>query len=118
MVPPKDQPQLGSALEADAAIGGTAAAPERRPAGRVPQLDGVRGLAIALVVLCHYGAHGMRSTPRTPANWLHNLLTFGWTGVDLFFVLSGFLIGGILLENRTSPDFFKTFYARRVCRIF
>ena len=86
--------------------------------GRVPELDGVRGLAIALVVLCHYGAHQMTSAPGTAFNLLHIALTFGWVGVDLFFVLSGFLIGGILMENRNSPHFFSTFYLRRVCRIF
>ena len=86
--------------------------------GRIPELDGVRGLAIALVILCHYGAHQMTSTPGTALNFLHIALTFGWVGVDLFFVLSGFLIGGILMDHRDSPRYFSTFYLRRVCRIF
>lgn len=86
--------------------------------GRIPELDGIRGLAIAMVVLCHYGAHQITSTPRTAFNFLHIVLTFGWTGVDLFFVLSGFLIGGILMDQRSSPRFFGTFYVRRICRIF
>jgi len=84
---------------------------------RVPELDGIRGLAILLVLVWHYFAmlvHPERGT------WLWSAKVaagLGWSGVDLFFVLSGFLLGGILLENRDSPTCFKTFYARRACRI-
>jgi peptidoglycan/LPS O-acetylase OafA/YrhL len=84
---------------------------------RVPQLDGLRGLAILLVVLCHYVANADHARlGYWPRHFLSGL-TVGWSGVDLFFVLSGFLIGGILLDNRDSPRYFRTFYWRRVFRI-
>jgi peptidoglycan/LPS O-acetylase OafA/YrhL len=84
------------------------------PQGRIPELDGLRGMAILLVLVGHYFA-----VPGTGVASLLNGYWFrlGWTGVDLFFVLSGFLIGGILLEVRDSPNYFKTFYARRFFRI-
>ncbi len=88
-----------------------------RAGGRVPELDGLRGLAIALVILCHYVANAEH---RALGVWPHRALTglsFGWSGVDLFFVLSGFLIGRILLESREAPHYFRTFYMRRVHRI-
>src|ERR671933_408964 len=66
------------------------------------ELDGLRGMAILMVVAFHY-----------------NLAPFlGGVGVDLFFVLSGFLLGGTLLDKKEAPNYFKAFYARRVCRIF
>jgi len=86
--------------------------------GRVPELDGLRGLAILLVLVWHYAAP--RFGPKDPGLlgpiWV--AMGVSWTGVDLFFVLSGFLIGGILLDNQASPNYFTTFYIRRVCRIF
>jgi len=89
--------------------------PAERP--RIPELDGIRGLAILLVLVWHYFATLVHPEP---GSWLRSLKLaagLGWSGVDLFFVLSGFLLGGILLEHRDSPTYFKTFYARRGCRI-
>ena len=79
---------------------------------RIPQLDGLRGAAIALVLLFHFVL-----SIQTPWPAVNRFLLFGWSGVDLFFVLSGFLIGGILLDNRSSDSYFTAFYARRFFRI-
>lgn len=86
---------------------------------RIPQLDGLRGVAIAMVVVFHYG--GISAVWMGVPKWVNIALTpaaVGWSGVDLFFVLSGFLIGGILIDARESGNYFRVFYARRVCRIF
>jgi peptidoglycan/LPS O-acetylase OafA/YrhL len=87
---------------------------DRNPPGRILELDGLRGIAILVVMSGHYFAvPGAGITSFLNGYWFR----LGWTGVDLFFVLSGFLIGGILLDVRTSPRYFKTFYARRFFRI-
>lgn len=80
---------------------------------RIPELDGIRGLAILLVLGFHFIASNQTIVPGK----LEGLLSFGWSGVDLFFVLSGFLIGGILLDARDSANYFKVFYVRRFYRI-
>lgn len=67
----------------------------------VPELDGLRGIAIFGVLLFHTGRFSL-----------------GWTGVVLFFVLSGYLITGILLDGKERPAYFGNFYARRALRIF
>jgi peptidoglycan/LPS O-acetylase OafA/YrhL len=67
---------------------------------RIKQLDGLRTIAVFLVLLTHHG-----------------MLSFGWTGVDLFFVLSGFLITGILRKDRENPFFWRSFYTKRATRI-
>lgn len=82
----------------------------------VTELDGVRGLAILVVLITHFGVYGHESV-----GWfgraLHGVVDFGWSGVDLFFVLSGFLITGILLESKGSASYFRAFYMRRALRI-
>jgi peptidoglycan/LPS O-acetylase OafA/YrhL len=77
-------------------------------------LDGFRGIAIAAVLL----AHCMRFNANTPAlDWADAFFASGWMGVDLFFVLSGYLITRILLCSRGSQRYFTNFYMRRVLRI-
>ena len=83
---------------------------------RIPALDGLRGIAI-LMVLMRHSIFGMETNSKILLPFLAaGQLT--WSGVDLFFVLSGFLIGGILLDAKHSPCYFKTFYIRRAYRIF
>ena len=89
-----------------------------RTNSRVPELDGLRGVAILLVVLYHYIYGGFSPGDESmPAKFTHFILTLSWSGVDLFFVLSGFLIGGILMDARDASGYFTTFYIRRFCRI-
>ena len=79
---------------------------------RVPELDGLRGLAILLVIICHYIGNANHGAV---GKWQYRMLSafnIGWSGVGLFFVLSGFLIGGILLDQRESPNYFRAFYVR------
>ena len=84
---------------------------------RIPALDGLRGLAILMVMLFHFS---VVLDPRRPIENLFRIqfATLCWTGVDLFFVLSGFLITGILLDTRDAQNYFSAFYARRMLRIF
>ncbi len=69
----------------------------------IPGLDGIRALSAIAVILFHL---------EIPAFGL------GWTGVDCFFVLSGFLITGILIESKNSIHYFRNFYIKRSLRIF
>ena len=81
-----------------------------------PELDGLRGLAISLVLISHFCAYVPVSSV-VGADIL-GVTSFGGSGVDLFFVLSGFLITGILLDSKGQGRFFVNFYARRFLRIF
>ena len=79
----------------------------------IPELDGVRGIAILLVLLFHLEVSYPSAVPR----WFFAPFLIGWSGVDLFFVLSGFLITGILIDTRACGNYFSSFYMRRVLRI-
>lgn len=89
-----------------------------RLARRIPELDGVRGLAILLVLVWHYGANEVTVATGLWQERALATLRLTWSGVDLFFVLSGFLIGGILCDAKNSGSYYRTFYARRIHRIF
>ncbi len=85
---------------------------------RIPEFDGIRGVAILLVLAWHC-FNNLIVHKTTAVNKVLLLLTDRtWSGVDLFFVLSGFLLGTVLLKNRYSGSYFSTFYIRRICRIF
>jgi peptidoglycan/LPS O-acetylase OafA/YrhL len=75
------------------------------PRGRIAELDALRGLAVTMVC----GRHVWSSSP---------VFVWGWSGVDLFFVLSGYLITDIILQNGREPGFLRAFYARRTLRIW
>jgi len=87
-------------------------------------LDGLRGIAILSVLLWHSvfdaSANSKLLSPvegTTGVSWALRLGGLSWSGVDLFFVLSGFLIGGILLDAAESSNYYRTFYIRRAFRI-
>ncbi len=81
---------------------------------RLPALDGLRAFAVLLVFADHFGggSHGGRVL-----TILNQIRQRGWVGVDLFFVLSGFLITGILFDTQNDSHFFRRFFARRSVRI-
>jgi peptidoglycan/LPS O-acetylase OafA/YrhL len=77
---------------------------------QLPELDGLRGLAVLGVIFYH-------CSPRLLGTWVHYASLWGWAGVNLFFVLSGFLITSILLQSLGKPRYFRNFYGRRALRI-
>jgi peptidoglycan/LPS O-acetylase OafA/YrhL len=92
-------------------------------ARHLPALDGVRGVAVLLVLVTHFFAPLAWAVSRQKAEagklWIaSHLFDAGWVGVDLFFVLSGFLITGILADAKGKPNYFRNFFARRSLRVF
>ena len=92
-----------------------APSPRRAPA-HCPALDGLRGMAILAVMFYHFSG-GYKGTNPLLRAW-SGMVGAGWMGVDLFFVLSGFLITGILYDTALAENRTKNFYARRALRIF
>ncbi len=85
--------------------------------GHIRALDGIRGVALIAVFVYHSLMPNIAVTSR-PAHWLQAAATTGWAGVDLFFVLSGFLITRRFFSTRVlSDNYFKVFYIRRALRI-
>jgi peptidoglycan/LPS O-acetylase OafA/YrhL len=88
----------------------------------IPELDGLRGIAARMVVFHHIAQQFPGFAQNTsPEKLLHAWLRFttpGWMGVDVFFVLSGFLITGILLDTKHQLHFYCNFYMKRILRVF
>jgi peptidoglycan/LPS O-acetylase OafA/YrhL len=85
---------------------------------RMPELDGIRGFALSMILVWHFIVGTI--DPETAPPWLASLaqwLTITWSSIDMFFVLSGYLIGGILIDHRGATNLFRVFYVRRCLRI-
>lgn len=76
-------------------------------------LDAIRGIAILLVFATHY--FGPAVSRNIPA--IQHLSNMMWIGVDLFFILSGYLLGGLLLKHRMAGSYYLPFFGRRALRI-
>ena len=115
---------MASTLAADSLVQRDARPVDARVGARLaagahaPALDGLRGLAILLVMVSHFITDAGTNPSNAFDDWLYNVSMFGWVGVDLFFVLSGFLITGILCDTHGDPNSFRNFYVRRILRIF
>lgn len=85
---------------------------------RIKELDGLRGIAVILVMALHLFKRAAYFTEHPVLETFTQFTTVGWVGVDIFFTLSGFLITSILLKSKTDEHYFRNFYVRRVLRIF
>lgn len=94
-------------------------APKPHIPQRIPELDGFRAIAVWMVFVNHM----MKGWPLSHTDsawmprWLFRIADHGWLGVDMFFILSGLLITGILIDTRGESRYFQKFYARRTLRI-
>jgi len=84
----------------------------------MPELGTIHGIAVLLVLFFHgfgfrYGHEGLSGLPKL----FFAATVPGWVGVNLFFVLSGFLITGILLDAKPKANYYRSFYIRRALRI-
>ncbi len=104
IMPPPEQPETSA----------TDAAPAET---RLLALDGLRGFAVLMVIAWHYGPTQIIAGIGEPLAYVSKALGLAWSGVTLFFVLSGFLIGGILMDHAAAPNYYRVFYLRRACRI-
>ena len=92
--------------------------PVHLPAPRIAVIDGLRGVAILSVICFHVALFAIAPGDSSWERWFLGFTHLGWAGVDLFFVLSGFLIGGILAKTLHRDDYYRSFYFRRTVRIF
>ncbi|HYZ16454.1 MAG TPA: acyltransferase [Candidatus Acidoferrum sp.] len=104
------------------ALEGASVAPAPvRESPRVGELDGIRAIAIWLVLIIHITMRGDTARAGAALQGVGRIAFVAvdhmWLGVDLFFVLSGFLITGILLDTKHRPAYFRNFYIRRFLRI-
>jgi peptidoglycan/LPS O-acetylase OafA/YrhL len=84
----------------------------------MPELDSLRGIAVLMVLFYHgfFWSNGLQGLSGIEKIFV-SATSCGWLGVNLFFVLSGFLITGILIDSRLGPHYFRKFYVRRAVRI-
>jgi peptidoglycan/LPS O-acetylase OafA/YrhL len=85
---------------------------------RVREFDGLRGIAVVLVIAFHVFKRAAYFTEHPILTTISDITSVGWVGVDIFFTLSGYLITSILLKAKQGEHYFKNFYIRRVLRIF
>lgn len=91
--------------------------PDFRIDQRIKRLDGYRGVLCLIVLLHHYYLLPVHERPEECWPWWYKILFQSYGVIDSFFALSGWLIGTILLENKNSPHYYKTFYIRRAFRV-